>query len=106
MGHRASHILEGFPLLNLSHYQKGAQYLKCFSTQGKSPGKITFLFYHYSNDAKQINKAIYMCNRVIYTAVSDPTNYSTFYRLLAQFEKETRKQTCDSRPTLQTLSDV
>lgn len=72
-----------FSLLNLSHYQKKAQYLKGFSTQGKSPRKITFLFYYYFSDAKQINKATYVCNRVFCTAVPEPASYSAFYKLLA-----------------------
>ena len=55
--------------------------------------KITFLFYYYFNDTKQNNKAIYIYKRVIYTAMSEPASYFTFYRLLALFEKETRGQT-------------
>ena len=74
--------------LELVSSSKGSQFLKCFSTQEKSPRKITFLFYYYSNDTKQNNKVIYICKRVIYTAMLEPASFSTFFRIFAQFEKE------------------
>ena len=76
--------------LELISSSKGSQFLKCFSTQGQSPMKITFLFYYYSNDTKQNDKVNDICKRVIYTAMLEPASFSTFFRIFAQFEKETR----------------